>query len=114
MSTIALANEKDRPSKQGELAIVDLVEYVSTKEPSSSDSNGSSNGEANDSIAILPPPSRPITLLKGDRVKNKLTGEEGVIDLWSKDRRKTTIEFDSGDSSDWIAAVDLELIERLC
>ena len=114
VSTFALANEKDRPSKQGELAIVDLVEYVSTKEPSSSHSNSFSNGEANDCIATLPPPSRPIALLKGDRVKNKLTGEEGTIDLWSENRTEAKIEFDNGDLSNWIAAADLELIERLC
>ena len=110
----ASANEKNRLSKQGEFAIVDQVEYVSTTEPSSSHSNGCSNGKANDIIATLPPPPRPITLLKGDRVKNKLTGEEGVIDLWSKDRTEAKIKLDSGDLSDWIAAVDLELIERLC
>ena len=56
-----------------------------------------------------PPPQ---TLLKGDRVKNQHTGEEGVITTWAKNRREATIQFDNSDLSDWILSSDLVLVER--
>ena len=54
----------------------------------------------------------PITLLKGDRVQNKLTGEEGVIDRWFNGRSKATIAYGNGESSDWIEVADLVLVKR--
>ena len=56
--------------------------------------------------------SAPIALLRGDRVKNKKTGEEGIIDLWADNRRKATIKLDNGDLSDWLITSDLELLQR--
>lgn len=47
-----------------------------------------------------PPPQ---TLLKGDRVKNQQTGEEGVITTWARGRTKATIQFDNGDLSGWMS-----------
>ena len=43
----------------------------------------------------------------GDRVKNYQTGEEGIIQLWFKDRTKVAILFDDGGTSDWISLSDL-------
>lgn len=48
----------------------------------------------------------------GDRVKNKHTGEEGILTLWAKDRKSATIQTDSGDLSDWILSSDLLLLQR--
>ena len=79
-----------------------------------SHSNGFSGSEASNPIATLFPPLSPISLLKGDRVRNKLTGQEGSVGLWSRDRKRVTIEPDSGPSSDWIAICNLEVIERSC
>jgi Protein of unknown function (DUF3987) len=56
-----------------------------------------------------PPPQ---TLLKGDRVKNKQTQEEGVITTWARGRTKATIQFDNGDLSGWMSQSDLVLVNR--
>lgn len=55
------------------------------------------------------PPQSP---LKGDRVKSKQTGAEGIITIWAKNRTEAVIEFDNGDLSDWILSSDLVSIER--
>ena len=43
----------------------------------------------------------------GDRVRNYQTGDEGIIQFWLKDRTKVAIQFDDGETSDWISLSDL-------
>jgi Protein of unknown function (DUF3987) len=66
--------------------------------------------ESNNTTKKNNPP--PQTLLKGDRVKNKHTGEEGFITNWAMNRTKATIQFDNGDLSGWLLQSDLVLLER--
>ena len=115
MSTV---QDLDNKELEEFVDIVDNVSGIPKKADAGStialDNEENQSAEANDCLTTLSPPSPPIAILKGDRVMNKQTGEEGIVGLWAKDRKRATIEFDNGDLSGWINVVDLVLVERSC
>jgi hypothetical protein len=47
----------------------------------------------------------------GDRIRNRKSGEIGILTLWGSGRTKAVLETKDG-ISDWIPAKQLELIEN--